>query len=418
MALDEKRRQKKLARKATRRKAKVAGKRPSTGGGSSPVQAARFPIHDCLLSEDLFEAGIGHVILSRSLPNGDLAMAAFLVDVYCLGVKNAFYSVAPVQEYAFNLQQIEASAGRLERIDPSCLRKLIEGAVDYAGNLGFAPHRDYARAARLFGNIEAADCPVRYTYGKDGKPLYISGPDESPAQSRRIIDTLTRRLGPDEFQFVTALGTPESDAASQAPDSHLIALNYEITDEPLPEAAYQRLPEPVKNQLDTLYHEVLFKRPKEAIAILQPLIEQYPDVPQLYNYLNIAYQQLGDRDKAQRVLKETLDRFPDYLFGRIAYAIECLQRGESEKVPEIFDGQYELKLLYPERERFHISEVLSFYSVLAWYFHSQGERAHAETYYRLLQQLDPDHPKTRLIKRLLYPSRLRRWLRTLLPKPG
>jgi tetratricopeptide (TPR) repeat protein len=183
-------------------------------------------------------------------------------------------------------------------------------------------------------------------------------------------------------------------------------ISYEITEEPMPEPAFQRLPEPVKDQLDTLYHDVLLKKPKEAIAILQPHIEQYPEEPQLYNYLHIAYQKLGDQDNTQRVLKETLARFPDYLFGRIAYATDCLQRGEPEKVPGIFDGQYELKLLYPKRQCFHISEVLGFCSVMAWYFHTQGESSRAATYYELMRQLDPKHRNTRFIERLLYPSRL------------
>jgi len=419
MTLDEKRRQKKLAKKAAKRKAKLASPRPSfsTGGGLSPAQAAHYPIHDCLIPEHLFEIGIGNIVLTRSLPSGDFAMAAFLLDVFCLGVKNAFYSVIPAQDYALQLRQIEESGGRLERVHPSCLRKLVEGGVDYARNLGFAPHADYAQAAGLFGDIEAAACPVRYAYGKNGKPFYISGPNESPAQSRRIVDTLSRKLGPEKFDFMTALGASEGESALPAPASGFTTVNYEITDEPMPEPAYERLPQPVKDQLDTLYHETLFlRKPREAIAVLQPLIERYPDVPQIYNYLHTAYQQLGDRDNSQRVLQETLERFPDYLFGRIAYATDCLQRGEPEKVPEIFDGKYELKLLYPERERFHISEVMSFYTVVAWYWHTQGERDRAGTYYKLLRQLDPKHPNTRFIQHLLYPSRLKTWLQGLLPK--
>lgn len=203
--------------------------------------------------------------------------------------------------------------------------------------------------------------------------------------------------------------------ATQGPE-HVQIISYEITEEPLPEPAFQRLPEPVKDQLDTLYHDVLLKKPKEALTILQPLIEQYPDVPQLYNYLHIAYQRLGDQDNAQRVLKETLVRFPNYLFGRIAYATACLQRGEPGKVPKIFNDQYELKRLYPRRQRFHISEVLGFYSVMAWYFYAQGESHRAETYYELMQQLDPEHRNTRFIKRLLYPSRLDTLLGGLLNK--
>lgn len=413
MGLDEKRRQKKLAKKSVKRKAQRADKqiKSSTGEGHSPAHAAHFPIRDCLVPENLFEVGIGNVILTRSLPNGDLAIVVLLVDVYCLGVKNAFYRVASPEEYALNLDPL-SEHGRLEQVHPSCLRKLVEGAVEYARDLGLAPHPDYARAAKLFGSIDPAACPVRYTYGKDGKPFYVSGPYESPAQSRKILNTLARRLGPEEFHFLTAVGASERGPATQAPG--LIEVSYEITDEPLADTPYERLPEQVKDQLADLYHEGLLKKPEEAIALLPSLIEQNPDVPQLYNYLHVAYQRLGDRVNAERVLAETLRRFPDYLFGRIAYANECMDRGEPEKVPEIFGGKFELKLLYPDRERFHLSEVMGFYATMARYFHARGERARAETYYKLLRQLDPDHPNTRLIGQLLYPPRFGTWLRNIL----
>jgi len=418
MALDEKRRQKKLAKKAAKRKTQRTGKqlKSSAASGHAPAQAARFPVHACLVPENLFELGIGNVVLSRTLPSGDLAVAEFLLDVYCLGVKGAFYLISSQEDYALNMSRYGEDA-RYDRVHPSCLRKLVEGAVDYARELGFAPHPDYARAAKLFGDIEAAACLERYTYGKDGKPLYVSGPHETPAQSRRILDTLARRLGSEGFHFMMAVGSPEHDAALETPGT-LDLVSYEITDEPMhDDSAYEQLPESVRDELTALYHEGLANKPEEAIALLQPLIEQYPDVPQLYNYLHIAYRVLGDRAGCERVLGETLMRFPDYLFGRIAYAIQCLERGEVEKVPEIFAGKYELKLLYPERERFHITEVLGFYTVMAWYFHTRGERARAETYYKLLQQLDPKHDNPRFIGQMLYPSRFWTWLREkLLPR--
>jgi tetratricopeptide (TPR) repeat protein len=186
-------------------------------------------------------------------------------------------------------------------------------------------------------------------------------------------------------------------------------ISYEISREPMPELAYARLPEQVKDQLETLHHKMPVQNPEKALNVLKPLIEQYPDVPPLYNYLYIAYQKLGDRANAQRILQKTLERFPDYLFGRISYAINCLERGDAEKVPEIFGGKYELKLLYPRRKRFHLSEVLSFYAVMAWYFHTLEEHNRAETYYELMRQLEPKHRSTRFIKRLLHPS----WFRKL-----
>lgn len=415
MALDEKQRQKKLARKLANRKAKLAERKSKStmGDGRFPLQAARFPIHECLVPEDLFDAGIGHVVLSRALPTGDVAIAAFLVDVYCLGVKDAFHRVVSPKEYAFYRSQIEGQT-RYEQVHPSCLRKLVEGAVRYARDLGFAPHADYAGAAKLFGDIDAAACPVRYTYGKDGQPFYVGGPYESAAQSRRILETLARKLGAEEVRFMTAPGAPEPYPAPPA-SPQIALLGYSITDEPMLEPAYERLPEPVKKQLEDLYYQAQ-EQPKQAIAILLPLIEQYPDLPKLYNFLSVAYQMLGDRDNARRILDETLERFPDYLFGRISYANDCLERGELDKVSEIFEGKFELKLLYPEREVFHLSEVLNFNTLMARYFLAKGDRTQAEIRYKLLRQLDPEHPHTRLVGQLLARSRLGEWIRKKLPR--
>ena len=82
MTLDEKRRQKKLAKRAAKRKVQRAGKqlKSSAASGHSPAQTARFPIYACLVPDNLFELGLGNVVLSRSLPSGDLAVAGFLLD--------------------------------------------------------------------------------------------------------------------------------------------------------------------------------------------------------------------------------------------------------------------------------------------------------------------------------------------------
>lgn len=411
MGIDERRRQKKLAKKAAERKARQAERKSPSTGGSAAV-AARFPIGDCLVPTSMFEEGIGHVVLTRLLPHGEVAVAGFLVDTYCLGVKNALYRVISPAEYNYYRGQIESQTP-LESVHPSCLRKLVEGAVQYARDLGFPPHPDYAQAAQLFGDIDSAACPVRYAYGKDGKPFYVSGPYESAAQSRKITDTLARRLGPDGFHYMTVLGGPEPTAAAErmlGQGAQLIS--YEITDGPLGDTAYDRLPQSVKDEIDQIYY-LLQKTPKETISRLLPLIEQYPEVPQLYNYLYSAYQLLHDRENAQRILDETLERFPDYLFGRITYARDCLERGDLHKVSEIFEGKFDLKLLYPDRKRFHISEVLSFNAIMAWYFHAKGDRHRAEMYYNILQQIDPEHETTRSVKQLLHPSPIAAWLRKL-----
>ncbi|MBI5015420.1 MAG: hypothetical protein HZB55_08000 [Deltaproteobacteria bacterium] len=62
--------------------------------------------------------GIGTVLVSRRLPDGDIAYAGFLVDPWCLGVKDALLRVcseARYEDFAEHLL-IEES---LEEVEPA-----------------------------------------------------------------------------------------------------------------------------------------------------------------------------------------------------------------------------------------------------------------------------------------------------------
>ena len=205
MVIDEKRRQKKLARKAAKRKKAIAGKRRETfGKGDLVAFAAGMPLHECLIPRVLYDQGIGNVVISRRMPNGDIAAGFFLVDIYCLGVKNCFFAVIPPGVYAQRIDKLVQSE-RAEHAEPACTVKLIKDAVTYAEGLGFHPHRDYLTTKGIFGSIDPATCRKEFEFGKDGKPLYISGPNETEADSERIIATLTRKLGPDGFHYMVGV---------------------------------------------------------------------------------------------------------------------------------------------------------------------------------------------------------------------
>src|SRR5215467_8568659 len=212
MALDARKRQQKLAKKAAKRKAVVATKKSlgEAGGLVSHTRQimpnASTPIHECLIPDNLFELGIGNVIVSRKLPNGFIGAAFFLVDVFCLGIKDVFYDVLSPVEYDYRVSDLQQETFRA--IDPTCARKLVEGAEAYARDLGFPPHADYPRARQIFGDLDATACATHYVFGRDGKPFCMSGPYDTPAKCRRIIDTLTRRCGPEGFHFVMAGGAP------------------------------------------------------------------------------------------------------------------------------------------------------------------------------------------------------------------
>jgi len=188
---------------------------------------------------------------------------------------------------------------------------------------------------------------------------------------------------------------------------------YEITFSPIQDRRYRRLPRRVKDAIERLHDEAQ-RRPHKAIPELLEWIEKYPNIPMLYNYLSVAYSLAGQREKSEAVSQENYRRNPDYLFARLNYAEICLAKGEYEKIGEIFEHKYDLKLLYPKRKRFHISEVANFMGLIGVYFFETGEREAAEKYYKILQQIAPGYPMTKRLRRKLFPNLLQRlWLRLM-----
>jgi hypothetical protein len=207
MAIDARKRQKKLERKRAKEKAKrrqLAVRR--SGGMASRLQAvAAAPILHCCAMADLWDAGIGEVLIGRRLNNGNVAFGVFLVDMYCLGVKNAFANILPLEEYQDRLYDRLADRSEMIPLKPEAARKLVEGAVQYAADLGFSPHADYYKAKAIFGDISAESCHEEFRYGQDGQPVFANGPFDDMARCHYIINTLTDRLGPDGFRCVLRL---------------------------------------------------------------------------------------------------------------------------------------------------------------------------------------------------------------------
>ena len=190
-------------------------------------------------------------------------------------------------------------------------------------------------------------------------------------------------------------------------------IEYEITTEPIHDPDYRRLPRRVQATMDQLYGEV-HTHPHEAIPKIQKLIEKYPHIPNLYNYLSAAYSRTGQIKKSEAVVLQNYRRNPDYLFSRINYAEICLHKGEYEKIPEIFDHKFDLKLLYPERNRFHVSEVVNFMGVIGIYFARTGKREAAQKYYDIIKKIGPDDPATKMLRKELHTTFRQRILRSLI----
>lgn len=175
----------------------------------------------------------------------------------------------------------------------------------------------------------------------------------------------------------------------------------EITTEPLGEEAFDcmsKLPPTIRDCMEDLYN-LVHDKPRKAIPRLEELIEEYPETPVLYNYLAVCYSSIGKHDHAEQIAEQNYKMNPDYLFARCNWAHILLDRGEVSKVPEVFGNTWNLRRMYPHRERFHITEYAAFQSAAIAYQFETGNEETALRGLEMLEEIAPDHPAIEPLRR-------------------
>lgn len=214
MPRDEKKRQQSLQRKTAKRKQKrQALKQTRPAGGRGLIrQAAAWPVYESLVSSNWRDEGeLVQVLVARRSPSGQIAAGMFLVDLGCLGVKDAFARLfSSYSEYQQELRDRLFDLQPMREAGIDLAARIIREGVSYAGSLGFEPHRDYREAAILLEGADPDAVNVRVPLGKDGKPFYVAGPHDNV---KKIMAQLTRSVGPGNFQFLAPIGGPAGLAA-------------------------------------------------------------------------------------------------------------------------------------------------------------------------------------------------------------
>jgi hypothetical protein len=196
--------QKKIAKQKAKRAEKRLNliRRSSNDPTIRLQRAEKWPVVKCLAGAELWEVGIGDLAIARQESEGQLVFGFFLVDVYCLGVKNAMWRAGTPGDFEELIRHIEQNQ-TMRPILPACLVKIVKGAVEFAQSYGFAPHADYRHAAMLLEGIDPATCPQEFQFGRDGRPFYIQGPHESPAEIMAIVDRI--QLAGGNYSLVSSL---------------------------------------------------------------------------------------------------------------------------------------------------------------------------------------------------------------------
>mgnify|MGYP001163430693 CR=1 FL=1 len=220
MPRDERRRQKALARKASRRKEKkqVSVSQDAPARRIGLRAAADWPLHECVVSKTWKEPGeLVQILVARSAGN-EIASAGFLVDLGCLGVKDALSHVLSRRDYE-GFRQSFTSLQPMMRADLNLAAKIVQEAIAYAQRLGFSPRPDYNAAAPLLADADPSACRTEIPLGIEGKPFFVPGPHDNIA---KITKQLERAVGSGNFHYVFEIAAPidavESLGEEEEPD--------------------------------------------------------------------------------------------------------------------------------------------------------------------------------------------------------
>ena len=64
------------------------------------------------------------------------------------------------------------------------------------------PHKDFKKAFTILNNVDSSKSSKEFTFGKDGQPLFIAGPNDSPQKCEKIINTMEKFTKEGESSFV------------------------------------------------------------------------------------------------------------------------------------------------------------------------------------------------------------------------
>jgi hypothetical protein len=166
----------------------------------------------CYAAGDPVVNGIVSVFVLRPAPWGGHAAAGFLVDFWCLGLKDAWGDLrADATDWKERFRNEGPERVRFRTIELSEVRKMVAGGIRFAQMNGFRLPPKFDRWATAIGVERWADADVS-GFGKDGGLLYVGAlEDLSGRLVRESVEAFLARPGvhflspvsPDEeFEFL------------------------------------------------------------------------------------------------------------------------------------------------------------------------------------------------------------------------
>jgi len=207
MPQDPRKRQKAVMKKRSKQKnaslQKSLRQQSMSFSSSAIIRRARaFPILECWISAEWQKdhPGLVEILLARQQPDGDICFGMYLVDKFCLGLKNTFGRVNYSRmRYEDEVQNVFFQNTTRAACPPELAHQMIYASIEYAAQFGFTPEKDYALTQYLLEPRGELEEPYDLTFGRDGKPFFVAGPYDD---AKFILKQLDKTAGPGNYDYL------------------------------------------------------------------------------------------------------------------------------------------------------------------------------------------------------------------------
>lgn len=231
-----------------------------------------IPIYECSVNKDWQKSDIAHVMITRKHTNGNITLCSYLIDLYCLGIKDTMFKFnIPMYDYN-EIKEEYNEEMETKTIKYTLAHNIIYSAIEFAEDYGFAPCKDFTSITQFFLEEDNDDIElIDVECGMNGKPTYVKGPYDSDTFIKQITAKLEKTAGLGNFSVID-----EDD------------LDYDDLD--YPENQYEDVPFEEKKRLFlNISNKINSANEKETAQLMEltlSLSDDLTDVEKVQEYYN------------------------------------------------------------------------------------------------------------------------------------
>ena len=154
-------------------------------------KARGLEISKCFVSNDITICGEGHVVVSRLQKSGKISAAFYLVDIYCLGVKDSFYRLR-LDEDEFEEMIDRMVPYNIEECSYEVAHNWIYGAIAFAEEAGIKPDKSFNLTQYMLEEDTDEVPLIEYEYGRNGKHFLVA---KNKLEASRYLPSMKAHLG-------------------------------------------------------------------------------------------------------------------------------------------------------------------------------------------------------------------------------